>query len=154
VESSQEMLEALRAAVPGADLLLMAAAVADFRPVRVSSEKIHREGRTGITIELEAGPDLLFELRQVPGTDRLTRLGFAAEDRDLEEHAQAKLARKGLDAIFVNDIRRRDIAFGSDQNAGTLLFKDGRRVALDRMPKRGLADRLLDELLPLLAPPS
>lgn len=154
VETSQEMLEALREATPGADLLLMAAAVADFRPVRAAAEKIHREGRSRLTLELEAGPDLLAELRGHPGTERTVRLGFAAEDRDLEEHAEAKLRRKGLDAIFVNDILRHDIAFGADQNAGMLLLSGGGRVVLDRMPKRELAHRLLDELLPLLPPPS
>ncbi|MBO0743411.1 MAG: bifunctional phosphopantothenoylcysteine decarboxylase/phosphopantothenate--cysteine ligase CoaBC [Candidatus Dormibacteraeota bacterium] len=152
VETSQEMLEALREATPGADLLLMAAAVADFRPVQAAGEKLHREGRSRLVLELEAGPDLLWELRQHPGTERTVRLGFAAEDRDLEEHAEAKLRRKGLDAIFVNDILRRDIAFGADQNAGTLLLSGGRRVQLDRMPKLELAHRLLDEMLPLLRP--
>ncbi len=152
VETSQEMLEALREATPGADLLLMAAAVADFRPVQAAGEKIHREGKDSLVLELEAGPDLLRELREHPGTERMVRLGFAAEDRDLEEHAEAKLRRKGLDAIFVNDILRRDIAFGADQNAGTLLLAGGRRVVLERMPKPQLAHRLLDELLPLLPP--
>ena len=151
VETSQQMLEALREATPGADLLLMAAAVADFRPVQTAGEKIHREGKSGLVLELEAGPDLLRELRQHPGTERMVRLGFAAEDRDLEEHAEAKLRRKGLDAIFVNDILRADIAFGADQNAGTLLMAGGRRVVLERMSKLELAHRLLDELLPLLA---
>lgn len=152
VETSQEMLDALREATPGADLLLMAAAVADFRPRQAAGEKIHREGKGGLTLELEAGPDLLFELRRHPGTEQMVRLGFAAEDRDLEEHAAAKLRRKALDAIFVNDILRRDIAFGADQNAGTLLLAGGGRVAFDRMPKLELANRLLDELLPLLPP--
>ncbi len=152
VETSEEMLDALRDATPGADLLLMAAAVADFRPRQVAGEKIHREGKGGLTVELEAGPDLLLELRRHPGTERMVRLGFAAEDRDLEEHASAKLEHKALDAIFVNDIRRRDIAFGADQNAGTLLLAGGERVVFERLPKLELAHRLLDELLPLLPP--
>jgi phosphopantothenoylcysteine decarboxylase/phosphopantothenate--cysteine ligase len=152
VETSQQMLEALRESTPGADLLLMAAAVADFRPRLAAGEKIHREGRTSLTLELEGGPDLLWELRDQPGTESMVRLGFAAEDRDLEEHAAAKLARKGLDAIFVNDILRSDIAFGADQNAGTLLLAGGRRVVLDRMPKLELAHHLIDEMVPLLAP--
>ncbi|MFZ0215535.1 MAG: bifunctional phosphopantothenoylcysteine decarboxylase/phosphopantothenate--cysteine ligase CoaBC [Candidatus Dormiibacterota bacterium] len=151
VERADEMLAALRTAIRDADLLVMAAAVADFRPVNRSSEKIHREGRDRLVLELEAGPDLLRELASEPGTERLARLGFAAEDRDLEDHAAAKLARKGLDAIFVNDIRRRDIAFGADDNAGVLLCRDGRRLELARLPKRTIADRLLDAMLPLLA---
>lgn len=150
VETAQELLDALRDATPGADLLLMAAAVADFRPVQESGEKIHREGRDRLVLELEAGPDVLAELRGHPGTESMVRLGFAAEDRDLEEHAAAKLRRKGLDAIFVNDITRHDIAFGADHNAGTLLLADGGRVAFERLPKLELAHRLLDRLLPLL----
>jgi phosphopantothenoylcysteine decarboxylase/phosphopantothenate--cysteine ligase len=154
VERAAEMLQALRAAIPGADLLAMAAAVADFRPVQRSAQKLHREGRARLVLELEAQADLLAELASEPRTERLVRLGFAAEDSDLEQNATAKLGRKRLDFIFVNDIRRQDIAFGADHNAGVLLGRDGTRFEMPRLPKRALADRLLDAVLPRLSPAS
>jgi phosphopantothenoylcysteine decarboxylase/phosphopantothenate--cysteine ligase len=150
VESAGEMLEALREEAPGADLLLMAAAVADFRPAERSDEKIRREGRDELVLRLERNVDILRELAGLPGTDGLYRVGFAAEGSDLEHEAAEKLARKRLDAILANDIRRTDIAFGADHNEGTLLFADGARVEIERVAKREMADRILDAVAPRL----
>ena len=150
VETAAEMLEALRQAVPGADLLLMAAAVADFRPAQVAEDKIRREGQDELVLRLERNVDLLRELAGVPGTEGLVRVGFAAEGAALEEKAHEKLGRKQLDAILANDIRRSDIAFGAEHNEGVLLLADGTRVDLERMPKRAMADRILDAVRPLL----
>lgn len=150
VETAAEMLEALRQAVPGADLLLMAAAVADFRPAHVAEDKIRREGQDELVLRLERNVDLLRELAGVAGTEGLVRVGFAAEGAELEEKAHEKLGRKRLDAILANDIRRSDIAFGSEHNEGVLLLADGTRIDLERMPKRAMADRILDAVRPLL----
>ena len=150
VETAAEMLEALRRAVPGADLLLMAAAVADFRPAQVAEDKIRREGQDELVLRLERNVDLLRELADEPGTEGLVRVGFAAEGAALEEKAHEKLGRKRLDAILANDIRRADIAFGAEHNEGVLLLADGTRVDLERMPKRAMADRILDAVGPLL----
>jgi len=144
VETAEEMLATLRVEVTGADLLVMAAAVADYRPARTATGKIKREGQAKLVLELEQNPDLVAELSREPGSEATFKVGFAAEDRDLEERAVEKIARKGLDAIVANDISRKDIAFGSDYNAGVLLFRGGERHEFERMTKRELADRLLD----------
>jgi phosphopantothenoylcysteine decarboxylase/phosphopantothenate--cysteine ligase len=144
VETAEQMLAALRQALTGADLLVMAAAIADYRPARTATGKIKREGRERLTLELEQNPDLIAELSRQPGAEATFKVGFAAEDADLEERAAEKIGRKGLDAILANDISRRDIAFGSDYNAGFLLFRGGERHEFARVTKRELAERLLD----------
>ncbi len=78
------------------------------------------------------------------------RVGFAAEGSDLAAKALEKMNRKGLQAIVANDISRKDIAFGSDHNAGVMLFADGTREELPRMTKREMADRILDLVRPRL----
>jgi phosphopantothenoylcysteine decarboxylase/phosphopantothenate--cysteine ligase len=150
VETARQMLEALREAQQGADLLVMAAAVADFRPVQAETEKIRREESPELVLRLEKIEDVIAELGREPGAERTFRVGFAAETRDLEAHALEKLERKRLDAIFANDVSRSDIAFGSDQNEGTLYFRSGERVDLPRLEKRELAGRLLDLIVPRL----
>ena len=150
VETAAEMLEALRQAQPGADLLVMAAAVADYRPARVAAEKIRREQAAELALELERNVDILAELGREPGAERIFRVGFAAEGAELEAKALEKLERKRLDAIVANDVQRRDIAFGSDYNEAVVYLRGGERVELARMTKRELADRLYDLLLPKL----
>jgi len=150
VETAAEMLAALRAELPGADLLVMAAAVADFRPAEQATEKIRREDRTELVLRLEKNVDLLAEVAREPGAEGVFRLGFAAESTELESKAAEKIQRKGLDAILANDVSRRDIAFGSEHNAGLLLFRDGTRVEIERMTKREMADRILDAVAPRL----
>ncbi len=125
----------------------MAAAVADFRPAQAQGTKIRREERASLTLELEKNVDILKELAGQPGSEAVYRVGFAAEDADLEQKAVEKLQRKGLDAIVANDISRSDIGFGSEHNAGVMLFRDGTRVTLDRTSKREMADRILDEIV-------
>src|SRR5256884_192748 len=96
VETAAEMLEALRQAQPGADLLVMAAAVADYRPARVAAEKIRREQAAELALELERNVDILAELGCEPGAERIFRVGFAAEGAELEAKALEKLERKRL----------------------------------------------------------
>src|SRR3982074_703073 len=111
VETAAEMLDALRAQLKGADLLVMAAAVADFRPAERSAKKIRREERSELVLHLEKNVDVLAELAREPGGEGVFRRGFAAEDSGLEERALEKLDRKGLDGILANDVSRDDIAF-------------------------------------------
>jgi phosphopantothenoylcysteine decarboxylase/phosphopantothenate--cysteine ligase len=150
VETASEMLEALRRQLRGADLLVMAAAVADFRPEQRAPEKIRREERSELVLRLERNTDILAELAREPGAEGVFRLGFAAEGGELERRAVEKIERKGLDGILANDVSRADIAFGSDHNAGLLLFRDGTRIELERMGKREMADRILDAVVPRL----
>ena len=150
VETAEQMLDALRQEMRGADLLVMAAAVADYRPARAAVRKIKREGQERLVLELEQNPDLLAELSREPGAEATFKLGFAAEDAELEERAVEKVRRKGLDAIVANDVSRSDIAFGSDFNAGLLIFRNGERHEFERITKLELADRVLDLVKPHL----
>jgi phosphopantothenoylcysteine decarboxylase/phosphopantothenate--cysteine ligase len=147
VETAEEMLAALKKTLPGADLLVMAAAVADFRPSKQADHKIRREETPHLALDLEPIPDLLAALAHGKEADGVFMVGFAAEGSDLDARAADKLKRKGLGAIVVNDISRQDIGFGSDYNEGAMLFADGGRDALARMPKREMADRILDLVL-------
>ena len=144
VETAADMMAELRGQLPGADVLLMAAAVGDFRPAHTATAKIRREDAHSLSLQLEPIPDLLAEL----GADRelagVYRVGFAAEDSSLDAKAVDKIKRKGLQAIVANDISRRDIGFGSEYNAGVMLFADGTRHELEKMTKREMADRILD----------
>jgi phosphopantothenoylcysteine decarboxylase / phosphopantothenate---cysteine ligase len=142
VESADDMLAAVREALDGAQLLVMVAAVADFRPARVAGGKIRREDLETLDLKLEKNVDILAELSRDSLAEGVFRVGFAAEDADLEQHAAEKLARKKLDAIVANDIRGG--VFGSDENAGVMFFSTGERLELERSSKRQMADRILD----------
>jgi len=150
VETADEMLTQLRRELKTADLLVMAAAVADFRPARRAEHKIRREETSRLTLELEPIPDLVATLGKDKEAATVFRVGFAAEGSDLDVKALDKMKRKGLHGIVANDISRKDIGFGSDHNAGVLLFADGSRHPLERMTKREMADRILDLIVPRL----
>jgi len=150
VATADEMLAELRSEMKGADLLMMAAAVADFRPARTAAGKIRREETPKLTLELESIPDLIATLGREKDAAEVLRIGFAAEDSDLAEKAVEKMKRKGLQGIVANDISRKDIGFGSDHNAGVVFFADGSHHELDKMTKREMADRILDLVVPRL----
>jgi phosphopantothenoylcysteine decarboxylase/phosphopantothenate--cysteine ligase len=141
VLTAAEMERAVRESAPGADLVIMAAAVADFRPRHEAAEKIKKEGGVP-TLDLEPTPDILSELRAI--APRAVAVGFAAETRDLAANARAKLARKGVDFLVANDVSRHDIAFGSEANEVTVFRPAGEPLFLSRRPKGELAADLLD----------
>jgi phosphopantothenoylcysteine decarboxylase / phosphopantothenate---cysteine ligase len=144
VATAREMEQAVQAAAPAADLAIMAAAVADFRPRRVAPEKIKRSRLPpgGLVVELEENPDILAGLRaRVPGA---VLVGFAAETGDLATGALAKLAAKDADYLVANDVSRQDIAFGSDANEVTVFRRHGEPLFFARRPKTVLAAELLD----------
>jgi phosphopantothenoylcysteine decarboxylase/phosphopantothenate--cysteine ligase len=151
VETAEEMLAELRAQLDGADLLVMAAAVADFRPAKVTDHKIRREETKRLTLDLEPIPDLIATLGLEKESSGVYRVGFAAEGSDLDAKAVDKMKRKGLQAIVANDISRKDAGFGSEYNAGVILFADGARQEISRMTKREMADRILDLVGPRLS---
>jgi phosphopantothenoylcysteine decarboxylase/phosphopantothenate--cysteine ligase len=153
VETADEMMKVLRHELGGSDLLVMAAAVADFRPARTEDHKIRREESPRLTIALEPIQDIVAALGKEKDAQGVFRVGFAAESSDLETKALEKMKNKGLQAIVANDILRKDIAFGSDFNEGVMLFADGAREDLPRMTKREMADRILDLVHPRLATP-
>ena len=151
IETAREMLAAVLAESAKSDALIMAAAVADFRPKDRAKDKIKKEG--GIPqIELEATEDIL---KTVAGQRRETNcprvvVGFAAESRDLLENAEHKLKSKGLDLIAANDISAADAGFAVESNRITLLFADGSKEALPLMSKTEVSEIILGWVSKLL----
>lgn len=152
VNSAQEMLEAVLAEVRLADLLLMAAAVADFRPIAPAAQKIKKE--SGLSeIRLENTTDILAEVAQAKSMEGYPRVtvGFAAESQNLLENASAKMKKKKLDIIAANDIAAKDAGFGVDTNRVTLLYSDGRTEQLPLMSKDEVAAAILERAAAMLA---
>ncbi|HEX7185736.1 MAG TPA: bifunctional phosphopantothenoylcysteine decarboxylase/phosphopantothenate--cysteine ligase CoaBC [Thermoanaerobaculia bacterium] len=141
VVTARDMESAVREQAREADLVIMTAAVADFRPSRPAPEKIKKERGLPI-IDLELNPDILAGLRDA--VPKAITVGFAAETGDLEIHGPAKLERKRVDFLVANDVSRRDIAFESEANEVTVFRRDGEPVFLSRRPKSDLAGALLD----------
>ena len=147
VESARQMFEAVQKSLAGCDVAIFAAAVADYRPVSVSEQKIKKQGER-LVLELERTEDILGSARSVFGF-RGVLAGFAAESEKLVEHAREKLERKGCDVIIANDITQPGIGFDSAENAVTLCLPGGRTKSLPRQPKTQLARALLAEILTL-----
>jgi phosphopantothenoylcysteine decarboxylase / phosphopantothenate---cysteine ligase len=145
VVSAADMHQAVMAALPDADLLVMAAAVADYRPATVADQKIKKRD-DDLTLHLAKTTDILAATATL-ASERLVRIGFAAESQDLVANAADKLERKRLDLIVANDISRTDSGFGTDDNAVVLLDRTGGHRELPLLPKREVADRILDEAL-------
>ena len=150
VTTADQMREAVLARMNEATLVIKAAAVADYRPVNVSEQKLKRSGP--LTIELAPTEDILAEVvrRRRPGQ---LIVGFAAETENRMENGRAKLLRKGADAIVVNNVAAEGTGFDSDNNAATFLTLTT-AIELPEMSKRSLADRILDEILTLRRPSS
>jgi phosphopantothenoylcysteine decarboxylase/phosphopantothenate--cysteine ligase len=150
VTTAEQMREAVLERMAEATLIVKAAAVADYRPVKVSEQKLKRSGP--ITLELAPTEDILAEVvrRRRPGQ---LIVGFAAETENRMENGRAKLLRKGADAIVVNDVTGEGVGFDADLNAATFLTLNT-AIEMPVMPKRQLADRILDEILTLRRPRS
>jgi phosphopantothenoylcysteine decarboxylase/phosphopantothenate--cysteine ligase len=148
VTTAEEMRDAVLSHMNEATLVIKAAAVADYRPVEVSRQKLKRTGP--LTLELAPTEDILAEVvrRRRPGQ---LIVGFAAETENRMENGRAKLLAKGADAIVVNDVAAEGVGIDADTNAATFLTS-ATAVELPQMPKRELADRVLDEILTLRRP--
>jgi phosphopantothenoylcysteine decarboxylase/phosphopantothenate--cysteine ligase len=148
VRTAQEMQEAVLSALPQTEALIMAAAVADFRPAAPGEDKIKKEA--GVPqISLERTADILHAVAQYKtekGWPHRT-IGFAAESRDLLENARVKLSLKKLDMIVANDISLADAGFGVDTNRVTLLYPDGQAEALPLLSKEQVAEAVLERLV-------
>jgi len=144
VESAQAMLAAVLHESQDADALVMAAAVADFRPAQVAAQKIKKH--SGVpTLELAPNPDILAAVakqRQRSNWPRVV-VGFAAETQDLLQNAQSKLTRKALDLIVANDVSAADAGFAVDTNRVTLLDADGTQETLPLQSKTAVAERVI-----------
>jgi phosphopantothenoylcysteine decarboxylase/phosphopantothenate--cysteine ligase len=145
VETAAEMEQAVLAALPQADVLLMAAAVADYRPASVAEQKI-KKGEGDLALELVRTADILL---QVAGLRRPGQVivGFAAETENVAENARAKLRRKRLDLIVANDARQ---AMGAATNQVTVIGADGSAEEIPLLPKDEVAERILDRIVALL----
>ncbi|HEV8580049.1 MAG TPA: bifunctional phosphopantothenoylcysteine decarboxylase/phosphopantothenate--cysteine ligase CoaBC [Thermoanaerobaculia bacterium] len=141
VVTAREMESAVRERAPEADLIIMAAAVADFRPRRPAETKIKKERGLPV-LELEENPDILAGLRALAPNAVLA--GFAAETENLETNARGKLEQKQADFLVANDVSRSDIAFEREDNEVTVFRREGRPVFFPRQPKSKLAASLFD----------
>lgn len=153
VRTAQQMCDAVLARLAETDILIGAAAVADFRPADPAGQKIKKTpGQETLDVRLVRTPDILAEVAASRGD--LGRpavvIGFAAETQDLLANAAVKLANKKLDIIVANDVTEPGVGFGADDNRVTLLFADGRQEALPIMAKAEVAARVLAATLPLL----
>jgi phosphopantothenoylcysteine decarboxylase / phosphopantothenate---cysteine ligase len=147
VVTAEEMRDAMMKRLNEATIVVMAAAVSDYRVRSVAAQKIKRESARPVLLELEATEDILREVvaQRVAGT---IVVGFAAETEDVLESGHAKLERKGVDAIVVNDVSMEGIGFDSDQNAGSFLTRNS-AVEFPVMSKTMMAERILDEVIRL-----
>ncbi len=141
VESARQMFEAVQKSLAGCDVAIFAAAVADYRPVSVSEQKIKKKGEK-LVLELERTEDILGSARSVFGF-RGVLAGFAAESEKLVEHAREKLQRKGCDVIIANDITQPGIGFDSQENAVTLCLPGDQTIQLPQQSKAALAREII-----------
>ncbi len=142
VKTAEDMYREVMSCLDKTDVLVMAAAVADVRPIQPKKYKVRKKEIS--TIEIEPTLDILEEISG--HKDGKIVVGFAAETDDLEESARSKLANKKLDIIVANDVSRRDIGFQSNYNQALIITKSGKRIETDRVPKRKLASMVFDEI--------
>jgi phosphopantothenoylcysteine decarboxylase / phosphopantothenate---cysteine ligase len=145
VSTTEEMKQAVEKAVKKADVLLMAAAPADYQPEMVAKNKIKKENKNSMTIRLVRTPDILAGLK-----GRFIRVGFAAESENLVANARKKLENKNLDLVVANDITKADSGFDVDTNRVVLVDKQGKTEELPLMTKREVAEKILDRVKDLV----
>jgi len=149
VRTASEMKEAVLNRVMDCDLLLMAAAVSDYRPAVYKEDKIKKgaELDSGLTLELVRNPDILNavqKMRQEEGRGPAVVLGFAAETSNIIDNGEMKLIQKGLDFIAINDVSKVDSGFAADTNRVILLSRDGRNWDLPLQSKSLIAEKIID----------
>ena len=151
VETAQQMMDAVNAEAKSADVVVMAAAVADVRPVRVAAHKLKKDPLTGQigdlgAIELEATPDILAGLGKNKPAGQVL-VGFAAETENLVANAQSKLERKGADLIVANDVSKDGVGFAHATNAVTLVARGAEPVEVALADKRSIARSVLNAVV-------
>jgi phosphopantothenoylcysteine decarboxylase/phosphopantothenate--cysteine ligase len=156
VKSAFDMQNALNDEYETSDIIIMAAAVADYRVKNYSEQKMKKGENDNLTIELVKNPDILAELckkrnltplpNPLPQGARENKIivGFCAESENLIENAKEKIAKKGCDFLIANDISRKDIGFGSDNNEVTILDKNGGINKLEKASKQVIARKILE----------
>lgn len=147
IETAQEMYRAVMERFPKTDVVIKAAAVADYRPKVVAGQKIKKSGES-LILELEKNPDILYELGQKKSSHQIL-VGFAAETENVEENGRQKMKKKNLDLLAANDVTQPGAGFGAETNIVKLFYPDGRILSLPRMDKLALAHKILDVVLEL-----
>ena len=145
VETTNEMLEACLAAYGDMDIVIKAAAVADYRPHDVADQKIKKKTDDALTVVMDKNPDILKTLGGLKTHQVL--VGFAAETQNLLANAREKVVKKNLDMIVANDVTAAGAGFNADTNIVKFLFADGEMRSLEQMPKVDVANCILDEAL-------
>lgn len=140
VETARDMLSALNRATENADCLIMAAAVADYRPAEAFTTKI-KKSAGGMDLQLVSNTDILSQAR-----GSFVRVGFAAETGDVDKGAREKLSSKDLDLVVANDVSQPGAGFDADSNRVRLFFRNGKVEDLELMPKSALAHRIIDAI--------
>ena len=146
VQTALQMREAVLKAVPGTDALIMAAAVADYRPATAAKSKLKKEEFPLMQLDLIRNPDIISEVK-----GNLIKVGFAAESENAVQNATVKLKNKGLHLIVANNITEAGSGFGADTNKVVLIDAQGNVDELPLMPKSEVAHRILDKVVSLLA---
>src|SRR3990172_1757874 len=151
VETAEEMRQGVRAMLPEVTVVVMAAAVSDYRPKGFQSQKI-KKSAVSFSLDLEPTPDILTEAasHQASMKGHGILVGFAAETGDPVPKAKAKLRQKGMDLIVANDVTQEGSGFDSDTNIVTLIDRTGRNETLPKLPKLEVAERILDYIRELL----
>ncbi|MFT8392455.1 MAG: phosphopantothenoylcysteine decarboxylase, partial [Liquorilactobacillus ghanensis] len=147
VKTAQQMEQKMLEFYPQADFVIMAAAVADFRPMRTAEQKIKKTGLDQLTLELVRNPDILLELGNRKQQQLL--VGFAAETQQLLANATAKMQRKKVDLLVANDVSRADVGFGTSQNEVVFLRPQADPQLISKRNKSAIADKIFDLLLDL-----
>jgi phosphopantothenoylcysteine decarboxylase/phosphopantothenate--cysteine ligase len=148
VVSAQEMYQVVMEKAERADLIIKAAAVADFRPAVRGDQKVKKGDSKTMMVELQRNPDILAELGRQKGARIL--IGFSAETQELLKHAREKLVNKNLDMIVANDVMQEGAGFNGDTNIVRFLTADGKVEELPQMTKQEVAEILLDRAVGLL----
>ena len=147
VRTAQEMGEAVKRHLKEASIMIMAAAVADFRPAEVQAQKIKKQNGTP-ELKLEPTRDILAEIAKARRPDQML-VGFAAETERVAENAATKLRSKNLDLVVANDVTQEGAGFDVDTNIVTMVYADGRQIPLEKMTKFDVAQRVLDAVAEL-----
>ncbi len=143
VVSAKQMHDAVMENIDGAQVVIMAAAVSDFRPVEASNRKIKKD-EAPTAVPLERTDDILLQLGKIKGTRLL--VGFAAETDNIEQNAVNKLQKKNLDLVIANDLLQTGAGFGVDTNAVTIIDRTGNETKLPVMPKSRVAEHIIDAI--------
>ncbi|MBR3430276.1 MAG: bifunctional phosphopantothenoylcysteine decarboxylase/phosphopantothenate--cysteine ligase CoaBC [Clostridia bacterium] len=144
IESAMDLLKTMKKEAPKQDVIIQAAAVADYRPVSVSKTKIKKKAGEPMTLTLEENPDVAKTIGAMKKKNQIF-VGFAAETDHMEKHASDKLVSKNLDMIVANDITKAGAGFNTDTNIATLICREG-ADSLPLMSKKELADIILDRI--------